>query len=271
MKKNNPLKYSVWFYRAILILILIFIVNIGGIIIFVDTLFNPPLRQPNAHDLDINADENIPFLEENLNKIFPQDIENLSDEDKAIDILRFVVINIKNINNLGTATKILQDGYALCGGKAVVFQTLLRQLMIPTRTVELFNTPDRGHDLVEAYYDQDWHLFDPSYGIFVYSGPTFDKRGNIFSMSKLQKDRGAGFLQGVTDTPWTGQYSIESKVYGVKSLVLVNPTLNNLWRKEIEPADPIIYGHKNLYKYFFMLKTFNTLDLRLKWHQFFSS
>ncbi len=257
-KQNSIwLRYSVWFYRAILLLVLIFILNIGEIIIFFDTLSNPPQRVPNDRDLRISSKEDMPFLEATLDKIFPAGTDNLSKEDQTIGVLNFVAIEIKDINNLGTATKIIQDGYALCGGKSLVLQTLLQKLGIPARQVEIFNTPDSGHTLVEAYYDENWHLFDSSYGIFVYSNPTYDKKGNIINMYELSKDRSMGYLQGVTDTP------------GVKLLVLNNPTLDDLWRKEIKPAYPIIYGQKNLYKYWHLLITFNTTDLKLKLSQIF--
>ncbi len=269
-KKNHFwLEYSVWFYRAILILILLFIINIGTLIIFVDTMFNPPLRMPNKSDLYINPREDMLVFKETLSRIFPEGTDNLSVEDQAIDVLRFVVIDIENTNNLGLATKILKDGYAVCGGKAVVFQNLLKRLGIPARQIEIFNTPDSGHTLVEAYFGETWHLFDSSYGVFVYSQPTYDKQGDIINMYELSKNRDLGYLQGVTDTPWTGQYLPESKLYGVKHLALNNPTLGELWRKEIKPAYPIIYGQKNLYKYFHMLKTFNTTDLKLKFSQVF--
>jgi hypothetical protein len=79
-----------------------------------------------------------------LKKIFPQGIENFSQEEKTIEIQRFTVIDLKNIDNLGTATKILKDGYAICGGKSSVFQTLLRRLQIPTRPVAIYNTSGQG-------------------------------------------------------------------------------------------------------------------------------
>ena len=257
-KKNQFwIKYSPWFYRAILFLILIFILNIGEIIIFFDTLYNPPERVPNDRDLRISSKEDMPFLEATLHKIFPAGTDSLSKEDQAIGVLRFVAIEIKSINNLGTATKIIQDGYAVCGGKSLVFQTLLQKLAIPVRQVEIFNTPDSGHTLVEAYYDENWHLFDSSYGVFVNSDPTYDKKGKIINMYELSQDRSMGYLQGVVDTP------------DAKPLIVNNPTLDDLWRKEIKPAYPIIYGQKNLYKYFHLLITFDTTDLKLKLSQVF--
>lgn len=258
-----------WFYRIILILILIFVANLGGIIALIDGWRNPPQREPNAQDLEINPREDLAFLNQTLERVFPEGTENLSAEEKTIEVLRFVVIDLKNINNLGTATKILQDGYAVCGGKAVVLQTLLRLLGIPTRTVELFNTPDSGHDLVETYYEGGWHAFDPSYGVFVYSNPSYDKEGKIIGMHELSQHRSMGFIQSVTDILATGQYSNESKSYGVKTLTANNPSLTDIWRKEITSADPIIYSGKNLYKYFYMIKTFNTADVKLKLSQIF--
>lgn len=258
-----------WFYRIILILILIFVANLGGIIALIDGWRNPPQREPNAQDLEINPREDIAFLNQTLEGIFPEGIENLSTEDKVIDILRFVVIDLKNINNLGTATKILQDGFAVCGGKAFVLQTLLRQLGIPSRTVELFNTPDSGHDLIEAYYEGGWHAFDPSYGVFVYSNPSYDQKGKIIEVYALAQDRDMGFLQNVAEVLWTHEYSPDSKSYGVKPLLANNFISADGWRKEIKPADPIIYGEKNLYKYFHLIKTFNTTDLKLKLSQIF--
>ena len=66
-----------WFYRVVLILILIFIANLGGIIAWTDSLRNPPLREPNEGDLEINPQEDISYLKETLTQIFPEGIFRL--------------------------------------------------------------------------------------------------------------------------------------------------------------------------------------------------
>ena len=53
--------------------------------------------------------------------------------------------------------ELVERGYsALCNGQAYLLQTLAEGIGIRTRAVGLY-----GHVVMEAWYANDWHLFDP--------------------------------------------------------------------------------------------------------------
>src|SRR3989304_1913043 len=94
--RNN----SHWLYRFILIVILLFLINVGNFIALFDNLRNPVLRKPNQADLEINIQEDTAYLEGILNNIFPSGTKQFSNEEKMIPLVSFVAVNLKNINNL---------------------------------------------------------------------------------------------------------------------------------------------------------------------------
>jgi hypothetical protein len=103
-------------------------------------------------------------------------------------------------------------------------------------------------------------LFDPTFGIFVYSRPVYDREGYILSMIDLRNNPEAGYTQQITDNPWTGEYSPSDKNCGVKPLKKdylnsYGSDFNQYWRTEIKSAYPVIYGGKSLYKYIYSIRT----------------
>lgn len=211
--------------------------------------YNSSDQEPMKSNLLIGPEENLSYLDQTIKNIFPEGTENLSDEAKAIEIERFVAGYMKNGSNTGSATKILQDGYAQCGGMSYVFRILNRKLKLPARYVGLFNTPGQGgHVLAEIYYNQKWHLFDPTFGVFAYSNPTYDGKGYILSMAELRQNPDAGYVFQVVDKPWVGSYSQELKSFGVKPVgkdylpIYDYGGFGHYWRNEIKSAFPVAYG-----------------------------
>jgi hypothetical protein len=64
-------------------------------------------------------------------------------------------------NEIWVADHILKSQGALCGQQSVVQMELLKRKGYPVRSV-YFNDPQNGqHFALEAFYDNDWHFFDP--------------------------------------------------------------------------------------------------------------
>ena len=73
---------------------------------------------------------------------------------------------------------LLEKGYsALCGEQAYLLQTLAEFQGIRTRAVGL-----NVHVVMEAWYDKDWHLFDPDYEVV----PLLENQ-KILSLDELAK------------------------------------------------------------------------------------
>jgi len=260
---NNKLikllvKNEVVLYRFALIVIIIgvlispqfsYLVNQKPILSGLENFYNSAEEKPVEANLLIGKDEDLAFLNETISKIFPSGVEGLSDEEKAIEIERFITAYLKQKNNIGNASKILKEGHAICGGKAYAFRILARKMQIPARYVGLYYTPNQGgHDLTEVYYDNSWHLFDPTYGIFVYSNPAYDKKGRILSMQELRSDPQTGNILQVVEKLWVGEYSTDLKKFGGATLRqdflkdVYGVDFNQYWREEVSRAFPVVYG-----------------------------
>lgn len=270
-KKINEMrilsKYSCWFYRAILIVIVLSSLVFAGrysnrvqdkpnAANLWNNFLNLPERGPQDSDLDIAKDENNQVLDETLQKIFPEGTEKLTDEEKAIELTRFVPNYFYNEAVQGiNVSKLIIGRKALCQGMATVFTVLARKLNIPARTVSTYYIAVNGsHVMGEVYYNGGWHLFEPTYGLIPYSRPNYDKEGYILSFRQLQLGN-EYYLQQLTDKPWTGQYSADSRNFGVQPIkndynveVLKDTEANNFdefWRNEFKRSFPVAYGNNS--------------------------
>jgi hypothetical protein len=78
---------------------------------------------------------------------------------------------------------------------------------LPARYLGLFGIPSTGsHALTEVYYDGQWHLFDPTFGIFFYSASGWDGSGRILSASDLIMSRERPTMMQVVEKPWGCDY-----------------------------------------------------------------
>lgn len=179
----------------------------------IDTL-SAEAETPKIQHISLNTNEDIEYLSSVVNQIFPNGYEYITDEEKAITIEKFLVNKLKLKDNSGNATKILQDGYAICGGFSEVFSTLTIQSGIPSRKVGIFGlTGQLSHSLNEVYYHDTWHLFDPTFGTFFYSEPNYNLKGYIPSLQELLGNKSKDFyLFTVSKQPWTGNINKSDQV-----------------------------------------------------------
>jgi hypothetical protein len=165
-----------------------------------------PGEVPRPDDLEVPANEDREYLAEVIQRIFPEGQSALSEQEKCLHLLRFVVSHHRLESNAGPATKIIRDGRAYCGGLAHVFKVLARSIGVPARYVGIFHVPDLGaHALCEVYYGGQWRLYDPTLGIFFCSKPDL-AAGEVLSLQQLLASPSSGTMMKVVAHPWTGVY-----------------------------------------------------------------
>jgi len=206
-------------------------------------------REPLVADAIIPKDEDLTVLDETLKRIFPQGWSGLSDEDKCIELARFVTNSLKLDPNSGTASKAIKDGYSLCGGMARVFIMLARRLDIPARQCSAFYLPSlSNHVVAESYYNGRWHLFDPTFGLFFYSNAEYDRQGNIVSMHDFMNDPNRPAPFKLTEKPWRGRYDEKSREFGIVKAeddymaFKYDQSIIDIYRKEMAQSFPVAYG-----------------------------
>lgn len=172
---------------------------------------------PTKNDLWLNPADDQKFLRSILHAIFPDGTSGFTEEQIAIEILRYVSTSLRLKGNSGTASKILAEGYAICGGMSTSFRTLARMEGLPTRYIGIFGVVNQGgHALDEVYYDGQWHLFDPTYGMFFYSKPDYDQTGHVASFAEVIATATEDlYLFKAIDQPWIGQYDPSVRAFGV--------------------------------------------------------
>ncbi|MBV1915545.1 MAG: hypothetical protein KUG72_09175 [Pseudomonadales bacterium] len=75
---------------------------------------------------------------------------------------------------------LIKNGHsALCGAQAYVLQSLAEEYGIPTRRVGM-----HGHVVMEAWYDDDWHLYDPDLEVIPVTATQ-----RILSLDELARSR----------------------------------------------------------------------------------
>lgn len=174
-------------------------------------------RKPTSADLEQNPDDDQQYLQQVLAWIFPEGYENLSAEQQSLDILRFTSSYLRLKDNAGSATKIIKEGYAICGGRITVYSALSRKIGLPTRTVNIFGLVGQGgHSLVEVFWDKSWHLLDPSFGVFFYSEADYSERGKILSIRELLSLHTDDYTMfKVLDEPLTGLFNEDIRRFGI--------------------------------------------------------
>lgn len=109
-----------------------------------------------------------------------------SPQDKCIAVAQWVSENIIARNGGVPSEPLRDDVYgwyadrtALCGGSSLIFSKMLNFLNIENKILYLYDFPMKGnsHVTVQAYYDNSWHYYDPSYaGIFMDNNNVMDFR-----------------------------------------------------------------------------------------------
>lgn len=210
-------------------------------------------RFPNKADLSIPKDEDKALLEDILETHLGRG-NTLSDEEKSIRILAYVASSLASAPNSGSATKIIRDGFALCGGKSYVFVMLCRKVGIPARYVgSMYMSTLGSHAASEVFYEGRWHLYDATYGMFFYSNHDYDKKGYVISFHDLvsNPDTGTPFRTAPKDPIGQQNMSIEplaiAKVEGREKNEDAKEV--ELYRKEVDEGFPIAYGSDDIVSY----------------------
>lgn len=211
---------------------------------FSSTFVSINRQSPREANLDIRG-EDVHFLDRVLAKIFPDGLQAATNQEKCLRILRFTASHQRRKENSGNATKLIKDGYCICGGSSNVFQGLLRRAGVPTRNASLFGLRRHGgHSVVEAWYDNQWHLFDPFFGVFYSREATWTVGGSIPSLHELRVQPQLGTLMRVVKDPWQGNFDQE-KSTGVISAETgylkeyYGKSLSVLYREYLETAFPV--------------------------------
>lgn len=211
-------------------------------------------RTPTRFDLIIPNDEDKALLDERLNVALDR-AASASEEEKSIRILRYIASSIVTAPNDGSATKILRDGFALCGGKSHAFVMLCRKANMPARYVGSMYMPQlRSHALGEVFYGGGWHLYDATYGVFLYSNQDYDEKGYVLSFHELISDPSAGTVFKVVPEAGAGKFDDSVKTFPVTRIE--NDKERNkdartvrFYREEMKNAFPVAYGSDDLVSY----------------------
>ncbi|MGH9760399.1 MAG: transglutaminase domain-containing protein [Blastocatellia bacterium] len=112
------------------------------------------------------------------------------DESKITAVCRFVAgrLNYHEMRwSFPNPAEIIRKGSGYCSQLALAMAALTTAGHYPTRTVHLSDTPDykATHVVVEVYYGDGWHLFDPTYGVEFR-----DSRGEVASYREIRLDPG---------------------------------------------------------------------------------
>ncbi len=156
----------------------------------------------------LSQGESTAVLDEALARIFPHGASDPG-EREVLAILSYVaqILKLKfSSQHLGSA--VLTEGQAYCYGMARAFEALCRRLGFPARLNSVYNFEYmQSHTMVEVYYGGQWHLFDPTYGVFFYDREIYDGAGRIPSARELFSGSLSGQYAFMTcDSLWSGKY-----------------------------------------------------------------
>ncbi|MFY9556310.1 MAG: transglutaminase-like domain-containing protein [Blastocatellia bacterium] len=113
-----------------------------------------------------------------------------SDDEKIGAINDFVAgkLNYDETEwELGTPRRVLDRGSQYCGHLCTAMQTLLTRGGYKARAVHMSDgrQPPGTHAVVEVFYDGDWHLYDPTFGVKFQNEP-----GRVASYRDVRLDPG---------------------------------------------------------------------------------
>jgi hypothetical protein len=108
--------------------------------------------------------------------LFTRLTANLETDERAIDAISKYVATRLNYEEHALEFKsprqILERGSCYCSNLALAMAAITAAGDYPTRTVHLSDSPEHQHThvVVEVYYGDQWHLYDPTYGVFFLNG-----------------------------------------------------------------------------------------------------
>lgn len=123
-----------------------------------------------------------------------------------------------------------------CGGYSNLLACLAKACGLDARVIGLYNYPSgHGHVVCEIYYDNDWHLYDPSYGSYYTTTPENTISPEVLGFDALSVGRG-----NATDVTCiiTSPHRLNEDSYG-----LLGPQIyeNAAPKGVIGPAFPMVF------------------------------
>jgi len=86
---------------------------------------------------------------------------------------------------------VVKEKIGSCGTFSNVFCALMAVNNIPCRIVSMANYPkNNGHAVAEVFYDNKWHIYDPTYAAFYTTTPNEIKNPYVLSFDELRKGEG---------------------------------------------------------------------------------
>jgi hypothetical protein len=128
-----------------------------------------------------------------------------ADERLCVEIMRFTTASMAlgAPAGLECASATLANALASCGNYAMVMCEIARVAGLPARYLGFFGVPSTGsHALVEVHFGGGWHLFDPTFGVFFYSGAKWDGTGRVLSASDIITSDQRPTMMQVVERPW---------------------------------------------------------------------
>jgi hypothetical protein len=108
-----------------------------------------------------------------------------SDEEKVDAVNTYIAAKLNYDESqweLGSPRRILERGSQYCGHLSMAMATILA-VAYPVRIIDLRDgaIPPNTHVAVEVFYEGDWHLYDPTYGVKFKN-----KEGRIISYREIK-------------------------------------------------------------------------------------
>ena len=156
----------------------------------------------------LSKNENTRVLDQALARMFPDGVD-APGEREVLTVLSYVAQTLKlESSGRHLGSEVLAEGKAYCYGMARAFEALCRRMGLPARINAFHNFEYmQAHNMAEVYYDGQWRLFDPTYGVFFYDRADYDGSGRIPPARELFSGRVPGehaFM--VCETLWSGEY-----------------------------------------------------------------
>ena len=120
-------------------------------------------------------------------------------DEGAIDaICKYVASKLnyeETTRDFHSPREVLERGSCYCSNLALAMAAITAAGNYPTRTVHLSDSPEHKytHVVVEVYYGDHWHLYDPTYGVFFRN-----RNEEIASHKELRLDPGLVTLASFT-------------------------------------------------------------------------
>ncbi|ADU91938.1 transglutaminase domain-containing protein [Taylorella equigenitalis] len=139
----------------------------------------------------------------------------------------------------------VQERIGACGSFTKVFISLMAANGIPSRAVGLYNFPkDNGHVVAEVYYDNKWHMYDPTYNLYFTNEPSNLVNPPVLSFEEIKNNTPSDMvLHNITRYYMKGDRFANREIY-----------LN------ANPAGPLTFENKLFFPFFIDFKKKSVID-----------